>query len=57
MRRFKSVRQAQRFLAAYGPIREHFRPKRHKMNAADYRVEMQERFVVWNEVTSLSIAA
>jgi putative transposase len=29
MQRFKSPGQAQRFLAAYGPIAQHFRPQRH----------------------------
>ena len=57
MRRFKSAGQAQRFLSAQGPIREHFRPKRHKMSASDYRTKMQEQFAVWNEVTRLSIAS
>ncbi len=57
MRRFKSAGQAQRFLSANGPIREHFRPKRHKLSAVDYRAQMQERFGTWNEVTTLSIAA
>src|SRR5438309_5832708 len=36
MRRFKSQGQAQRFLSAHGPIRQHFRPKRHKMTALTY---------------------
>ncbi len=57
MRRFKSQGQAQRFLSAQGPIRQHFRPKRHKMTAVDYRAQMREQFAVWNEVTDLSIAA
>jgi len=33
MRRFKSGGQAQRFLAAHGPIREHFCPHRHQLGA------------------------
>src|ERR671910_2165027 len=37
MRRFKSPGHAQRFLAAYGPIGSHFRPRRHRLAAADYR--------------------
>ena len=57
MRRFKSQGQAQRFLSAQGPIREHFRPKRHKLSASVYRAKMREQFAVWNEVTELSIAA
>ncbi len=54
MRRFKSQGQAQRFLSAHGPIREHFRPKRHKLSAVEYRTQMQERFGTWNEVSRLS---
>ena len=57
MRRFKSQGQAQRFLSAQGPIRQHFRPKRHKLSASDYRAKMREQFAVWNEVTGLSKAA
>ncbi len=57
MRRFKSQGQAQRFLSAQGPIREHFRPKRHNISASDYRVKIKEQFEVWNEVTRLSTAA
>jgi len=57
MRRFKSQGQAQRFLSAQGPIRQHFRPKRHKLSASDYRAKMREQFAVWNEITRLSIAA
>nr|WP_258183894.1 hypothetical protein [Chroococcidiopsis cubana] len=29
MRRFKSPGQTQRFLSAFGPIRDHFHPKQH----------------------------
>ena len=56
MRRFKSQGQAQRFLPAQGLIREHLRPKRHKVSASDYRAKMQEQFTTWNEVTRLSTA-
>ncbi len=37
MRRFKSPGHAQRFLAAYGPIVGHFRPRRHPLITAAYR--------------------
>ncbi len=57
MRRFKSPGHAQRFLAACGPIREHFCPRRHRLKAAEYRRECARRFQVWNEVTSLQWAA
>jgi len=51
MRRFKSPGHAQRFLSAFGPISDHFRPKRHCLSASVYRALMQNRFQVWNEVT------
>ncbi len=57
MRRFKSAGHAQRFLSAFGPIRDHFCPCRHRMKAVDYRRERVRRFQAWNEVSSLQIAA
>ncbi|GAC1359491.1 MAG: hypothetical protein NVSMB38_43200 [Ktedonobacteraceae bacterium] len=51
MRKFKSARQVQRFLSAFGSIYEHFKPRRHRMKAQDYRATLQSRFQVWNEVT------
>lgn len=40
MRRFKSPRQAQRFLSAFGPIRDHFHPKQHQLSAKRYRQQL-----------------
>jgi putative transposase len=40
MQGFKSLAHAQRFLFAYGPISQHFRPKRHRLPAPEY---LQER--------------
>jgi putative transposase len=57
MRGFKSAGHAQRFLSAFGPIREHFCPRRHRLGAEDYRRARMHRFQVWNEVTSFQIAA
>jgi len=37
MQGFKSAGHAQRFLSAYGPITQHFRPRRHLLSASDYR--------------------
>ena len=37
---FKSAGHAQRFLSAFGPIFQHFRPRRHLLSAAEYRDEM-----------------
>jgi putative transposase len=57
MQGFKSPGHAQRFLAAYGPITQHFRPRRHRLSAHDYRREMTQRFQSWREVTGIAIAA
>ena len=52
MRRFKSAKQAQRFLSAFGPISGHFQPRRHRLHAGEYRAILQDRFLVCDEVTS-----
>jgi putative transposase len=57
MRRFKSSGHAQRFLAAQGPIRDHFCPRRHRLSAHQYRTIRQERFAVWNTVTGVQLTA
>ena len=57
MQRFKSAGHAQRFLAAYGPITLHFRPRRHRLSALAYRQEMRQRFQSWREITGLATAA
>jgi putative transposase len=46
LQRFTSPGQAQRFLAASGPIAQHFRPRRHRFAAPAYRQEMGERFQI-----------
>jgi len=50
-RRFKSPAHAQRFLAAYGPIASHFRPRRHRLTADAYRHTRAARFATWRAVT------
>jgi putative transposase len=57
MGRFKSPDHAQRFLSAYGPISQHFRPRRHLCSAPKYRQEMAQRFQSWHEITGLVPAA
>jgi putative transposase len=57
MRKFKSARQAQRFLSAFGPIAGHFQPRRHRLCARDYRAILQARFLVWNEITGVDLVA
>ena len=57
MKRFRIPGSAQRFLAVFSVISPHFRPRRHRLTADDYRTEMTRRFAVWNEVTGLTAAA
>jgi putative transposase len=38
MRRFKSARHAQQFLATHTPIHNHFQLRRHRLSASEYRV-------------------
>ncbi len=57
MGRFKSPGHAQRFLAAYGPIAAHFRPRRHRLAAAIYRETRDQRFATWRAVVGLPAAA
>jgi putative transposase len=56
MQGFKSPGHAQRFLSAYGPLAQHFRPRRHRLSAQAYRQEMVQRFQSWHEVTGLAAA-
>ena len=53
MRRFKSPREAQRFLSTFEPIRDHFHPKRHQLTVQRYRQELRQRFQDWREVAGL----
>jgi len=57
MRRFKSAGHAQRFLAAYGPIASHFRPRRHRLTATAYRQHRDQAHATWREVTGVADAA
>jgi len=57
MRRFKSPGQAQRFLSASGPIRDHFHPKQHQLTAQRYRQLLCQRFQDWQDVVGLKSAA
>jgi putative transposase len=57
MKRFTSPGHAQRFLSAFSGISPHFRPRRHRLTAVQYRHEMTTRFTTWNQVTGLAPAA
>jgi putative transposase len=51
MRRFKSAGRAQRFLAVHTSINNLFRPRRHRMTAAEYRAIRGQAFEMWQQVT------
>jgi putative transposase len=57
MQGFTSPGHAQRFLSAYGPIAQYFRPRRHRLSASAYRQEMRHRFESWAEITGTERAA
>jgi len=57
MQRFKSARQAQRFLSIHSRIHNHFQLRRHRLSASDYRIVRDAAFRSWRDVTSaLSVA-
>jgi putative transposase len=56
LQRFKSPAHAQQFLAPFGPISDHFRPRRHLLAAPTYHHLLQTRFGAWREVTGLAAA-
>jgi putative transposase len=53
----KSPGPAPRVLAAYGPMAQHFRPRRHRVSASASRQEIQQRFQRWGEITGTGGAA
>ena len=57
MQRCKSSGHAQHSLTAYGPMAQHFRPRRHLCSAPAYRHEIRQRFQTWQEFTGLASAA
>ncbi len=57
LQRFKSPEHAQQFLSPYGPISNHFRPRRHLLSAEHYRQIRAERFAQWRGVARLPATA
>lgn len=47
MGRFKSPRQAQRFLSAHDQAVSLFHPKRHRLSAESYRHARSDAFSLW----------
>jgi len=56
LQRFKSPEHAQQFLTPFGPISDHFRPRRHRLSAVQDHTLLQTRFTIWREVTGLAAA-
>ena len=52
MRRFKSMRQAQRFLGAHAAVHNLFNLGRHLVSAKNYRYLRLQAFSIWNEATA-----
>lgn len=57
MRKFKSMRHAQRFLSVHGPITNLFRLCRQGIKAKHYRTFRDIAFATWREVTCVQKAA
>ena len=51
MQRFKSSEQAQDFLSPHSFIYGHFRPRRHRLSASDYRAIRSDAFDTWHQDT------
>ncbi|WP_312620214.1 IS6 family transposase, partial [Agrobacterium pusense] len=52
MGRFKSPRQAQRFLSAHDQINTIFRPRRYNLTAISYRHARADAFCLWADYTA-----
>ena len=52
MRRFKSMRQAQRFLSVHAAIHNLFNLSRHLISAKRYRCSRRRAFVSWNHAVA-----
>jgi putative transposase len=53
MRRFKSARQAQQFLAIHTPI--HNQLRRHRLSASEYRMARDRAFATWRDSTGAAL--
>ena len=57
MKRFKSPRQAQRFLSAHDQINNLFHLRRDHVTADQYRADRTQAFQTWAEVTDAAALA
>jgi putative transposase len=56
MQRFKSMRQAQRFLSAHSRIHSHFQLCRHLISAVEHRLLRTEAFEIWEQIARIAVA-
>ncbi len=54
MKRYKSLRHAQRFLSAHGGLNNLFHLRPHRLPAAQYRAARAQAFQTWAEVTGVA---
>jgi putative transposase len=57
MQRFKSARQAQRFLSNHSRIHNHFQLRRHRLSANEYREARDGAFRTWRDAVAVPVAA
>jgi putative transposase len=57
MKRFKSARHAQRFLATHDQVNNLFHLRRHRLPAAQYGAARAQAFRTWTEITGVAAAA
>src|SRR5215211_1353409 len=57
MKRFKSARQAQRFLSAHDPINSLFHLRRDHLAASEYRAARERAFEMWADISGVAAAA
>ena len=57
MKRFKSARQAQRFLSAHDQINNLFHLRRDHVSASEYRAARTRAFEVWADISGVAAAA
>jgi putative transposase len=57
MKRFKSARQAQRFLSIHEPIHNLFHLRRDHLTASEFRAARVQAFAAWADVAGAPLAA
>jgi putative transposase len=53
MQRFKSARQAQRFLSSHSRIHNQFQLRRHRLSASDHRQARDAAFRTWRDAAAI----